>query len=274
MSDTPEPDPESSGYLRLPLPVVGIGLFVLIAVLLALGLYANANLRSPGVVIPTPVAASTPPANTAAPVAAAPTQIPSATPVPVAATATPTSAPGTSLSTPPLLVPAQTPALVDATSVAVLATSQSPSATAVTTAIPLSPPSTPTPTVSPELAAEVGDAYQAYWQVRAQALYDLDATHLPEVMSGDHLAAAQDLLTQLRSEGRAIQTNVSHNYVVVSASDTSAKVADEYVDNSVYVDISSHNDLSQPTGATVREEYEMEKQDGSWRVVSLVRDSS
>jgi hypothetical protein len=93
-------------------------------------------------------------------------------------------------------------------------------------------------------------------------------------MSGDHLTAAEDLVSELRSEGRAVQTNVIHNFVVLSASSSDAKVADEYVDNSIYVDTESHAALSQPTGATVREEYEMEKQNGSWRVVSLVRDSS
>jgi hypothetical protein len=155
----------------------------------------------------------------------------------------------------------------------VLATAQAQAIpSSVDTSAPRAP--LPTPTVSPVLAAEVGDAYQAYWQVRAQALYDLDTSHLPEVMSGDHLIAARDLVTQLRTEGRAIQTNVSHNYVVISATDTNATIADEYLDNSVYIDLTSHADLSKATGTTVREEYKMEKQDGSWRVVSLLRDSS
>jgi hypothetical protein len=133
------------------------------------------------------------------------------------------------------------------------------------------PASTPTPTVSPELATEVGDAYQAYWQVRAQALYDLDTSHLPEVMSGDHLAAVQARIDELRSEGRAIDTEVDHNFVVIQAVGDDAEVADSYVDNSVYVDLQDKSQLTTPTKQMLNEVYVMNRTDGIWRVVDLVR---
>ena len=71
---TPEAEQEPTGYIRLPLPIAALGALVVLGVLLAIGLYANANLRSPGLIVPTPataVAAATTPAATLAPAATA-----------------------------------------------------------------------------------------------------------------------------------------------------------------------------------------------------------
>lgn len=220
-----------SPYMRLPAPVVAVALLILLGAALGIGLYANSNLRQPGVVVPTPPAAVPP---TIAP----PTQTPQPTVVPT-----------------PLIVVIPT---------------ATPMPTSVPTVIPTVEPTT-TPTVSPEEAKEIGDAYQTYWQVRAEALYDLDTSHLPDVMAGEHLADAEDLIAQLRNEGRAIETKVSHKYVVFQATDTTAKIADQYVDDSIYIDPTSHAELSQAQGGTLLEQYDMEKIDGTWKVVSLVR---
>ncbi len=246
MSEEPEASP--SPYLRLPTALVaGVTAVVLVA-LLGLGVYASRTFRQPSVVLPaTRVVAAQP----------------SATPVPVVVAPSATS---TSVVTPTVVVTK-------------VATSPSVGVTETVTATPPSPspvvsPSaeaSPGPTVSPELSAEVGAAYQTYWQVRAQALYDLDTSHLSEVMAGEHLSSVEDLIAELQSEGRAIQTDVTHNYVVFEAIDDQAKIADEYVDNSIYVDGASKAVLSQPTGSKVREQYEMHRIDGVWRVVSLVR---
>src|SRR5207237_10507699 len=99
------------------------------------------------------------------------------------------------------------------------------------TSTPVAAP-TPRPTISPELTAVIGDAYQEYWQVRAEALYDLDASRLQEVMAGDHLAAVQERIDELRADGHAIQTDVDHKYVIVEATDDNAKLVDTYVDQS------------------------------------------
>src|SRR5947207_15156747 len=71
MNDAPRAERESSPYLRLPLPVVATGVLVFLALLLAIGLYANANLRPQGTLIPTPVAQATQ-SRTAVPIAAPP----------------------------------------------------------------------------------------------------------------------------------------------------------------------------------------------------------
>jgi hypothetical protein len=125
--------------------------------------------------------------------------------------------------------------------------------------------------VSPELAAEVGDAYKQYWDIRAEALYELDGSRLEQVMAGDHLAAVQELISELSAEGRAIETEVDHKYVVVQASSESAQVADTYLDESVYVDAHTHAPITSPAGQRLTELYSFTKVDGTWRVVDLVR---
>jgi hypothetical protein len=238
--DAPVAEPEPSPYLRLPWPLVTAGLVGVLVVALAVGLFANRYLRPQVALPPTPIALAAPPASTPAP----------------AATPAPTAAPK------PLVLATEPPA----------------TATVLPeTAVPTPPVTTPTivatarPTVSPELAAEISEAYQHYWQVRAEALRDLDASLLPAVMAGEHLAAVQDRISELRAEGHAIETDVDHNYVVFEASTEDAKVADSYADDSVYVDLQTHARLTTPTGVKLNEVYIMTKTDGIWRVVSLVR---
>jgi hypothetical protein len=129
-------------------------------------------------------------------------------------------------------------------------------------------------TVVPTLAEEVGNAYQFYWQVRAEALLRVDASRLQEVMAGEHLAAVQDRIAELRVDGHAIETDIDHHYAVFDANTSEAKVADIYVDQSVYIDMQTHARLTQPANENLRELYTMNKLNGTWRVVDLVRSSS
>jgi hypothetical protein len=88
-------------------------------------------------------------------------------------------------------------------------------------------------------------------------------------MGGSHLQSVEDLITELHSEGRAIETNIDHNYRVMEVSENSARIADTYVSNSVYVDATSHAQVSQPTGDKLTELYDLSRIDGVWKVVSL-----
>ena len=252
MNDTRNDDEPSadSKYIRLPWPTVAAVLAVVLVGALALGLFANRNLRSPVAVEPTsaPIAASTAAARTVQSAAAIP---PTATVVPRPPTVEPTAV--------------QAP-LVTATPM-----SAQVSTTATPAPLAPSPAATPRPTVSPEIAAEVAVAYEHYWQVRAEALFDLDTSHLDEVMADDHLAAAQELVGQLKSEGRAIRTDVSHNYAIVQGNATEALIIDDYVDRSTYLDAGSRETLTKPTNGSLLEQYRLRKIDGVWRVISLVR---
>lgn len=257
MSEPPETEQESSGYMRLPLPLVGIVLFVVLAVLLAGGLYANANLRSPGVILPptsAPAAAATPEPATSAPVAgAAGTPTVLATPAP-AATATsppqPTEAP-TPLATPVIIVTEE-------------------SATPIPAPEAGTKSATPLPTVEPTLAAEVGQAYENFWRVRSQAELTLDPGHAADVMDGGYLQHFLDVVSQLNQERRAIKTQVVLDYTVVQASDDVAYIHDRIEDNSYYVDPESEAPLSDPANDMEFIEFRLESSNGVWKVVDSI----
>jgi hypothetical protein len=131
---------------------------------------------------------------------------------------------------------------------------------------------TAAPAVDSNLAAEVVPAYKHYWDVRADALLNLDPTHLPEVSAGPHLTVLQNGIEQLKNEGYAIRTDVQLNFKVVSATSNLAIVADDFVDSSVYVDpetkelIGDKNaDNSFTTQSKV--EFKMQKFGDTWKVV-------
>jgi hypothetical protein len=130
---------------------------------------------------------------------------------------------------------------------------------------------TPLPTVEPTLAAEVGQAYENFWQVKSQALLELDQSHLSEVMDGQYLADTRYLIDQLQGEGRAIKTQVSLNYTVVEASANTATVIDNFVDNSVYVNIGTEEALSDPAADQLSVLYRLQRMSDSWKVVQSVR---
>ena len=248
MNEPPDAEREPDGYIRLPWPLVAGGLLVLLAALFAFGLFANRNLRPQLTVAPTAVTVgetptagvvqvATPTALVAAmQVGTATSQLTAVAIATVAATATP--APTTA------------------------------SATNIAAATP-EPAATPQPTVDPALAEDISLAYEHYWQIRAEALLNLDASRLHEVMDGRHLKTVEGVISELNSEGRVIETNVDHNYRVVEATASSATVVDVYVSNSVYLDIHTHTQVSEPSGDRITEIYDLTRLDGIWKVVNL-----
>ncbi len=241
--EAPEAD---SRYLKLPWQLVAGALFAVLAAALGVGLIASRNLREQLVV----------PTATAVPIAAV-----SVTPTIVA---TSTRAPTATVQ--PSAEPSTTPA-VRASATPIAGTSVA--ATGATTS--------PVATVDPAVAAEVGKAYEAYWQVRAQALLALDATDLSRVAAGDELAALERGIDRLRGQGQAVRTSVDHNYRVISASENTARVFDTYVDDSLFVDASTQQPLpgqdvsGDPANRTVREIYDLQRTDPAWRVIHAAR---
>ena len=275
MNEAPDAEREPDGYIRLPWQIVGGALFLFLAALFAFGLFANRNLRPQLTVAPTAVSvgeAQTPglaeAATPTALVGAPPKPVGTATPQPAAAATATVAVTATSMR-------ATANGATAAAATSEPAATPAPVLTAGTATIAVTPTreaaATPRPTVSPELAAEVGDAYKQYWDVRAEALYELDGSRLEQVMAGDHLAAVEELISELTAEGHAIETDVDHKYVVIQASTESAQVADSYLDQSVYVDAQTHVPITSPTGQRLTELYSLSKIDGTWRVVDLVR---
>jgi len=266
----------------LPWPVAAAAVLGVLALMLGLGLWANQSLRPSLGVTPAaqllrtatpgpatggaPVTSAAAPAPTAA--AASSATVLATTGLPVAAAspvamATQVSAPAPATQAPATPAPAAPPP-VSATSPPAPVGAASPSTTA---------PS-PRPTVDPVLAAEVGKAYERYWDVRAEALYNLDTSHLGEVSDGEEQAAVASGVEKLRAQNKALKTDVEHDYRVISSSADTAEIYDEYVDNSVFVDVNTQavvrlddqqgTDVASPTVKVI---YELRRFNNTWKVV-------
>jgi hypothetical protein len=137
------------------------------------------------------------------------------------------------------------------------------------------PPSglTPAATVAPELAAEVSEAYLRYFQVSADALLKLDSSRLAEVATNGELSALAQSIEDDRAQGRALKTDVQHNFVVLSVHNDEAQVADQFRDSSFFVNPVTQEALpgqviptSPDTAPLVRIVYRLQRIDGTWKV--------
>ena len=100
----------------------------------------------------------------------------------------------------------------------------------------------------------------------------MDPTVLDDVATGDELAALKRDVDGLRAEGRAIKTEVQHQFTVVRVDGDEAQVLDRFRDFSIYVDAQT----KQPLPGEVRPDeasaplntalYYMRKVDGAWKV--------
>src|SRR6266851_1387349 len=246
MKDAHDADAETdqaTPYMRLPWPLVAAGLIAILAIVLGIGVFANRYLRPQVGLIPTPE-----PAVVAAP--------PPVTSTPQVATSVPTPAPTVVVQAPAALTATPRPIAAAASSTPLVVASLTPSAL---------------PTVEPALADEVGRAYLMFWRVSSQALLELDTTHLSEVMDGDYLINIEQLIDQLRSENRAIKTQVVLDYTVIQATVDTARVVDYYKDDSVYVKIGTEEPLSTSTADQLSVLYRLRKFPDGWKVVDSVR---
>ncbi len=182
----------------------------------------------------------------------APTAIPTVQPTPLA-----TSAPAAVTSAPAAVTSA--PAAVTSAPAAVSAAGVTP---------------TPWPTVPPELNAEISAAYLNYFQVRGDALLALDSAPLSQVAANGELTALQKNIENDRAQGRALETNVQHEFVVLSVQGNEAVVADRYRDSSIFVDPVTHEPLpgqvvpaSADVAPVVKVVYHLQRIDGIWKVL-------
>jgi hypothetical protein len=241
MDEAPEHE-SSSGYLRLPWQLVAGALLLVLAVALGAGLIANRNLRER-------------------------LTVPTATAVPLAVVTSTLAVPAMVAPTATAVIAASSTPIVTAQATTEAAT---PAAAAGASASPVPVPSA-RPTVDPGLAEQVTEAYQRYWQVRAEALFALDTSHLSEVAAGEHLDQLVAFVDDLRSKGQVGETDVEHHFVVLEASGSRAVIGDSYVSNSVVVDATTHTRLTEPTGDNLQEFFTLTRLDGSWKVADVVR---
>lgn len=131
-------------------------------------------------------------------------------------------------------------------------------------------------TVTPSPEDEVLEGYANYWSVYAAALRDRDSSHLAEVMTGPRLDRGLQEVAKLQAQGRAIALMVESAPVVLEVRGDQALIADEYQNNSYYID----PETKQPVGATpsapetLKDTVTMQRVNGVWKVRDGVREES
>ena len=143
------------------------------------------------------------------------------------------------------------------------------------TAVPsLSGTPYPLPTAPPDVTAAVSQAYLRYWSVRADALLSLDPAGLDQVAAQDELAALESNIESDRAQGRALKTDVQHQFSVLTVIDDQAVVTDHFRDSSIYVAAGTRDPLpgqvapaSPDQAPEVGVLYKLQLIDGTWKVV-------
>jgi len=132
------------------------------------------------------------------------------------------------------------------------------------------PQVSPTPTASIE--QEVSEAYLRYWEAYGEALLNLDVRLAEGVASGQELQRIREEIETLRSQGVALRVVVEHNSAILEASENSAVVFDEIVNNSFYIDPETKEPpVGSGSGEILRDTFYFEKIDGRWMVVRSTR---
>jgi hypothetical protein len=124
----------------------------------------------------------------------------------------------------------------------------------------------------------VSEAYDHYFEVRTDALYNLDPAPLDAVAAGDVLAGLRQSIEEDRAAGRALKTDVHHDYLVVRLQGDDADLVDSYEDSSIYVDPTSKQPLpgevapaSPDVAPVVSIVYRFRRFNGVWKVISGTR---
>lgn len=121
---------------------------------------------------------------------------------------------------------------------------------------------------------EVEQAYLKYWEVYSEAMYTLDTSRLSEVAAGERLEQAVTEVEKLKAQGKAAKIDVEHDFFVFDATANTARVHDEYVNNSYAIDPETKRPIGAPgKSESIVDTYFLERIDGVWKVVRGVRGS-
>lgn len=143
----------------------------------------------------------------------------------------------------------------------------SPSATVAATET-ASPQASPTQS----LEDEIGQAYLEYWDAYSETLLELDPSLAEGHAAGEELDRIEEEIQDLAIQGLALRVRVEHNFAVVEASDMSATVIDNIVNNSFLVDAETKEPPeAEGSGDRFQDTFDMEKIDGRWVVVKSTR---
>ena len=132
------------------------------------------------------------------------------------------------------------------------------------------------PTATPSVEQEVSKAYLQYWEIYADAVFNLDESRLAEVMMSPHLERTQREIDNLRQRGRAAKIVVEHNFVVLKLDPAAgtATIRDEYTNRSYEVDAQTKDMVGQAgSGTVLTDTYFLVKDGGTWKVRDGIREN-
>ena len=132
------------------------------------------------------------------------------------------------------------------------------------------------PTATPSVEEEVSQAYLHYWEVYAEAVFNLDESRLAEVMMSPHLERTQREIDNLRQRSRAAKIVVEHKFVVLKLDPAAgtATIRDEYTNRSYEVDAQTKDMVGQAgSGTVLTDTYFLVKDGGTWKVRDGIREN-
>ena len=138
------------------------------------------------------------------------------------------------------------------------------------------PAPTAVPTATPSVEQQVSEAYLHYWDIYADAVFNLDDSRLPEVMTAPDLERARQEVEALRQRGRGAKIVVEHNFVILQLDQVagSATIRDEYTNKSYEVDAQTEEMVGKaPQGNVLTDTYFLVKEGGTWKVRDGIREN-
>ncbi|MGE3511389.1 MAG: hypothetical protein AB7N65_21170 [Vicinamibacterales bacterium] len=124
------------------------------------------------------------------------------------------------------------------------------------------------------LLEEVQAAYSTFWEIRAEAAFNLDVSRLPEVLDGSALEREREQIADLEARGVAAVIDAEHEVGLLSLSPEEAELYDEYLNRSYLVDPSTKEPVGAPeSDEVVKVSFRLKKIDGVWKVVDSERHS-
>jgi hypothetical protein len=128
------------------------------------------------------------------------------------------------------------------------------------------------PADAPRLVQEIEDAYRRYWEFYSAALFDLDASRLPDVAADDELRRLRDEIADLRRRNRAVRAVITHSFLVVDVTESEAKVYDEMRDSSFLIDPVTKQPPQGPDARHLEKDiFYYRKVEGTWKVIKSLR---
>ena len=128
----------------------------------------------------------------------------------------------------------------------------------------------PSPKTSPSAQptdpkAQVEVAYLRYWEVWKEANLKLDPSILDQVMAGDALEKAQQVIEQAKTNNEPVLIRVQHDYNI-SIRPEFASVDDSVLDKSVRADPETQKPIGPERNEVIRNSYTLKKVGGQWKV--------